>query len=103
MCIQGAKYVIGMHLQAILTRVRFDLDEPCFVFENLIPSSETNKMKPGRFFMTPYRTKKGHDLWHFCSNCPDYPQSEFDELEMKPDSGSLCEECKSRESVGTCS
>ena len=58
-------------------------------------------MKSWDAFYDTFRTKKGHDLWHFCSNCPGYPQSDFDELEMKPASGSLCEECKSRESVGT--
>jgi hypothetical protein len=53
--------------------------------------------------MTPYRTKKGHYTWHFCSSCPNYPQSDFDERDTKPTDGTLCEECKSRESVGNCS
>jgi len=49
-----------------------------------------------------YRKKKGKDTWHFCTNCSNWPTSDYDEKTTKPTSGELCNECIAKEKSGTC-
>ena len=53
--------------------------------------------------MAVYKKRKGSDTWHWCSNCSKYPTGhDMDVSYSKPRSGELCNECKSKESAGTC-
>ena len=40
-----------------------------------------------------YRRKKGKDTWHFCSNCSNWPTSDYDSKTEKPTRGGFCNEC----------
>lgn len=51
---------------------------------------------------SPYRKHKGKDTWHFCSNCSNWPTSNYDERPAKPTSGELCNECKAKQAAGNC-
>ena len=37
-----------------------------------------------------YRKKKWSDTWHWCSNCNNWPTSDYEERYIKPTSGELC-------------
>ena len=50
-----------------------------------------------------YRRKKGNDTWHFCSNCTNWPTSDFDEKTTKPTTGEFCNQCQAKRNNGTCS
>jgi len=50
-----------------------------------------------------YRKKKGSDTWHNCSNCSNWPTSDYDVSYTKPTSGERCNECMAKEAAGTCS
>lgn len=56
--------------------------------------------------MPYYRKKKGSDTWHWCTNCPDYPKSDYDQEwhsgKERPSGGELDNTCKSMEEKGTC-
>jgi len=51
-----------------------------------------------------YRKLKGHDTWHWCRNCSNWPRvpGTYVEQPTKPSSGELCNECKAKQSAGTC-
>ena len=49
-----------------------------------------------------YRKRKDKDTWHFCSNCSNWPTSNYDEKQTKPANGELCDECKSKQKNGDC-
>jgi len=49
-----------------------------------------------------YRRRKGSDTWHFCSNCSNWPTSNYEEQYTKPSSGELCNECQSKKAAGNC-
>jgi len=40
--------------------------------------------------------RKGHDEWHWCINCSNYPKSweDVEKSHTKPTSGEFCNECK---------
>jgi hypothetical protein len=50
-----------------------------------------------------YRRRNGSDTWHFCSNCTNWPRSNYDERSSKPTTGELCDQCKAKRSAGNCS
>lgn len=52
--------------------------------------------------MAQYRKRKGNDTWHFCSNCSNYPTSNYESAVSKPASGELCNECKAKKNAGNC-
>lgn len=53
--------------------------------------------------MATYKRKKGSDTWHWCSNCSKYPTgSDVETSHTKPTYGELCNECKGKETAGTC-
>ncbi len=49
-----------------------------------------------------YRKKRDGDTWHFCSNCSEWPTSNYDEQEPPPLSGPLCNECKVKRREKNC-
>lgn len=49
-----------------------------------------------------YRRRKGHDTWHFCSNCSNWPLGIYDERVSKPTTGEFCNECLSKRRTGGC-
>jgi hypothetical protein len=54
--------------------------------------------------MTTYRKKKDSDTWHWCTNCSNWPTSDYDEItvEGRPSSGELDNECLAKERKGEC-
>ncbi len=52
--------------------------------------------------MMTYRKRKDKDTWHFCTNCANWPTSNYDERKEKPTTGELCNQCRAKESGGTC-
>jgi len=57
--------------------------------------------------MTTYRRRKGYDTWHWCTNCTNWPTSDYDEETHPgtegPKTGELCNQCRSKEKDGECS
>jgi len=55
--------------------------------------------------MTTYRKRKGSDTWHWCRNCTAWPTYDYEEITVngRPNTGELCNQCKSKEREGTCS
>jgi hypothetical protein len=50
-----------------------------------------------------YRKRTGgNDTWHFCRNCSNWPTAGYDEKQVQPTTGELCNECKGKRSSGTC-
>ena len=49
------------------------------------------------------RRRGGYDTWHFCSNCSNWPTSNYDEVTSKPSSGEYCNECQAKDRAGNCS
>lgn len=50
-----------------------------------------------------YRKRDGKDVWHWCSNCTNWPTSDYDEKSTKPSSGELCNQCLAKDKAGDCS
>ena len=51
-----------------------------------------------------YRRKKDGEKWHWCANCPDWPEDKdsFDEQYNRPDDGKLCKKCTENSNKGNC-
>lgn len=53
-----------------------------------------------------YRKKHGSDVWHWCTNCEDWPTSGYESVSLpagqRPSSGELDNECRSKEANGDC-
>lgn len=52
--------------------------------------------------MAEYRKKKGSDTWHWCTNCSNWPTSDYESRQSKPTTGELDNECKAKEDAGNC-
>lgn len=52
-----------------------------------------------------YRKRKDSDTWHWCTNCKDWPNWNYDTWcgEGRPPSGELDNECKAKEKDEKCS
>ena len=50
-----------------------------------------------------YRRRRGTDTWHFCTNCSNWPTSDYESATTKPTSGEFCNECLAKERAGNCS
>ena len=48
-----------------------------------------------------YRKIKGSDTYHWCTNCANWPTSNYIEYDSKP-SGEQCNDCKGKEKDGAC-
>ena len=56
--------------------------------------------------MPTYRRRTGHETWHWCRNCSNWPTDGFEEQYVpggRPESGRLDNECLAKEREGTCS
>jgi hypothetical protein len=49
-----------------------------------------------------YRQRDDGGVWHHCTNCSDWPDSDFSRQSSEPSSGDLCEECQSKEDNDNC-
>jgi hypothetical protein len=49
-----------------------------------------------------YRRRRDSDVWHWCANCSNWPYAEYRERDSKPQSGELCNECRSKERSENC-
>lgn len=68
---------------------------------SLDPSASVRRHKG---IAATYRKRTGHDTWHFCSNCSNWPtKGESVEQSSKPMSGELCNECMRKQTIGQCS
>jgi len=74
--------------------VEVECDKNIITFEPFITSMRDTRMPT-------YRRIKGHDTWHWCTNCRDWPTSNYDEVTLpddkRPASGELDNECKAKE------
>jgi hypothetical protein len=61
-----------------------------------LPSAQPSLLGPATLEHTSYRRKKGHDTWHFCSTCSNWPVSDYDSRPEKPSDGLLCNECSNK-------
>jgi len=54
--------------------------------------------------MTTYRKRKGTDTWHWCKNCSNWPDSNYEETTTsgRPTTGELDNECLAKEKAGNC-
>lgn len=56
--------------------------------------------------MVTYRRKRGSDVWHWCTNCEDWPVTNYAEQDlpvgMRPSTGELDDDCLAREKRGEC-
>jgi len=54
--------------------------------------------------MATYRKKNGKDTWHWCTNCSNWPTSDYTERSTKPPhgSGELCDQCQAKTDKGEC-
>lgn len=57
----------------------------------------------GEIMASQYRKRKGSDTWHFCSNCSNWPTSNYEISYTKPTSGEFCNECQAKKKAGNCS
>ncbi len=48
-----------------------------------------------------FRKRKGSYPWHFCTNCPNWPTSDYETRSTAGDP--LCDHCQALEKKGTCS
>ena len=53
--------------------------------------------------MANYRRRKDKDTWHFCSNCSNWPTTDYVEQTTKPTTGEFCNECQGKRNNGNCS
>jgi hypothetical protein len=52
--------------------------------------------------MPEYRRKKGSDTWHWCTNCSEWPTSNYDSTNTKPTTGELDNQCLGKEGANNC-
>jgi hypothetical protein len=52
--------------------------------------------------MRRYRRRRDSDVWHFCSNCTEWPTESYVEQTTRPTSGELDNQCRSKEANGGC-
>ena len=50
-----------------------------------------------------YRKRNTSDTWHFCTNCTNWPTSDYVSRQTKPTTGELCDQCLGKESANNCS
>lgn len=43
-----------------------------------------------------YRSERGSQIWHFCSDCSEWPTDDYDEGPVPPTTGQLCNECRAK-------
>ncbi len=53
--------------------------------------------------MPEYRRAQGSDVWHWCTNCSQWPESDYDARFTEPMAGELDSECREKEQERDCS
>ena len=43
-----------------------------------------------------------YDAWHWCTNCSNWPLTNYETRDSKPSSNELCDVCFSKDKKGTC-
>ncbi len=96
----------------LINKVKEDVDRRVVLdartFQAEVPQAltfvdELSKVEEGEVIrVAEYRKKRGRDAWHWCRNCSNWPTSDFDTRSSRPSSGELCNECKSKDKLGTC-
>jgi hypothetical protein len=51
---------------------------------------------------TMYRKASDCQTWHFCTNCSHWPEADYEELAAAPESGELCNQCKTLREERNC-
>ena len=49
-----------------------------------------------------YRRHKGERIWHFCRNCPAWPDRAYEERTIEPAREMLCTDCTARNDQLNC-
>src|SRR5438093_4172227 len=49
-----------------------------------------------------YRRERNSDIWHFCSNCSQWPKDNFIEQRTTPRTEKMCNECVSKRRQDEC-
>jgi hypothetical protein len=49
-----------------------------------------------------WRRKNDSDTWHFCTNCSNWPRSNYETAYSKPSSGEFCNECQAKRDNNNC-
>jgi hypothetical protein len=49
-----------------------------------------------------HRQHDSSDVWHFCSNCSDWPESDYSREQTKPEGRALCGECQTKDDNDNC-
>jgi hypothetical protein len=49
-----------------------------------------------------WRKREGHDTWHKCANCSNWPTSGYKTSYSKPTSGEFCNECLAKQKANNC-
>jgi hypothetical protein len=66
-------------------------------------TSRDSEREKGESMASTWRRKRGSDTWHFCSNCSNWPTSDYDTSYSKPSSGEFCNECQAKRANNSCS
>jgi CheY-like chemotaxis protein len=49
-----------------------------------------------------YRSERGSQVWHFCTNCSEWPTDDYDERPVPPTNEELCNECRVKLQANDC-
>jgi len=49
-----------------------------------------------------YRRRGDSKVWHFCTNCSQWPKTKYIESATKPTYGEQCNQCRSKQTRGIC-
>lgn len=52
--------------------------------------------------VSTYRKASACQTWHFCSNCSHWPEGNFEQLVIPPETGEVCNECKTLREERNC-
>jgi CheY-like chemotaxis protein len=50
-----------------------------------------------------YRSERGSQVWHFCTNCSEWPTDDYYERRAPPTNEQLCNECRAKWQANDCS
>ncbi len=67
--------------------------------------NETEELESAEPLLLPpsaYRRKKGQDTWHSCSNCSNWPTSDYELRSETPNTSEMCNECRAKMAVNKC-
>jgi len=68
----------------------------------LTQATIASKLIRGLMVSTVYRRKQESEIWHFCSNCSQWPEDHYLEQRQAPGTGEMCNECTVKRREGNC-